>query len=392
MRKAVFVVLGVLALTAQAPGDPVMTNYRAYRAALQAGDLAAAESAGRAAWQAANASEPNATRTGVLALNYAKVALANQHREAAHDAAQQAVTLAGSAPGAGLDQLSARLVLGRTELVRGASAQDVGQLLETINAAHGRADLGADALEAANDLGQWALNERHFQIAANSFDQAASFSDMAQGDHDLARGEARTAQGVALVALATSSEVDEWGRGIGVTGSYIRAADQGDAYRQAQAALVQAEEAVFPLAMERPTDNGLTVAQRTYATARAWRTVINARLTSDHQGRLPDPQVNLRVRVTDPRPFCAIRVVEEPQARYPGGSGDHGEFGAVVTRMLINPDGSTRDAQVAAAVPERFGVPVRSVASRWRVERTAESPDDCQMPAVVFYPIMFYIR
>jgi hypothetical protein len=60
--------------------------------------------------------------------------------------------------------------------------------------------------------------------------------------------------------------------------------------------------------------------------------------------------------------------------------------------MLLNPDGSVRDTQVAAAVPERFGVPVRSVASRWRVERTAESPDDCQIQAVLFYPIMFYIR
>lgn len=392
MRKAIFVVLGVLALTAQAPADPVMTNYRAYRAALQAGDLTAAETAGRAAWQAANASDPSGSRTGLLALNYAKVALANGHREAGHDAAQQAVTLATSAPSAGPDAQVASLVLGRTELVRGATEQDVGALIDAVRAAHDRADLGSDALEAANDLGEWALNERHFQLAADSYDQAAMLSGSAQGDHDLARGQARMAQGVALVALATSSEVDQWGRGLGVTGSNLRAADQGDFYRQAQAALVQAEEAVFPLAMVRPAETGLTVAQRTYATARAWRTVINSRLSSDHQTRLPDPQVNLRMRITDPRPFCAIRVVEEPQARYPGGAAQQGEFGAVVTRMLINPDGSTRDVQVAAAVPERFGVPVRAVASRWRVERTADSPDDCQMLPVVFYPIMFYLR
>src|SRR5262249_21972866 len=150
-----------------------------------------------------------------------------------------------------------------------------------------------DALEAANDLGQWSLNEGHFQLAANAYDQAANFSDSAQGDHDLARGEALAAEGVALVALATSSEVDEWGRGIGATGSNIRAADQGDVYTQAQSVLVRAEEAVFPLAMDPPPSNALTDAQRTYATARAWRTVINARLTSNDQARLPDPEVNL---------------------------------------------------------------------------------------------------
>lgn len=392
MRKAVFVVLGVVALAAQAPADPIMTNYRAYRAALQAGDLNAAETAARAAWEASNARDANGGRTGVLALNYAKIALANGHRAPAHDAAQQAVTIATSAQTAGLDPLVARLALGRTELVRGADSGNVGQLLDTINAAHGNAAAGADALEAANDLGQWALSERHFQVAADSYGEAAELSDSAPGDHDLARGEARLGQGVALVTLATSSEVDEWGRGLGATGSNLRAHDQGDTYEQAQAALVQAEEALFPLAMQPTADNGLTLAQRDYALARAWRTVINARLTSDHQTRLPDPQMNLRVRVTDPRPFCAIRVVEEPQARYPGGSSEHGEFGAVVARMLINPDGSTRDAQVAAAIPERFGVPVRAVAPRWRVERTPESPEDCQMAPVVFYAIMFYIR
>lgn len=392
MRKALFVVLGLVALAAQAPADPIMTNYRAYRAALQSGDLAGAETAARAAWEAANASQPTASRTGLLALNYAKVALANNHREAAQPPAQQAATMASGAQVAGLDPLLTRIVLGRTALVHGARAADVSDLLAALNDAQSRQDIGADAFEAATDLGQWALSEQHYEVAADGYDKAAGLSNYAATDHDLARGQSRTAQGVALVALATSSEVDEWGRGIGATGSHIRAADQGDVYRQAQAALVQAEEAVFPLAMERPAETGLTVAQRTYATARAWRTVINARLTSNDQARLPDPQVNGRVRVTDPRPFCAIRVIEEPQARYPGGAAEHGEFGAVVTRMLINPDGSVRDSQVAAAVPDRFGAPVRAVASRWRVEKTAGAVDDCQMQPVVFYPIMFYIR
>ena len=392
MRKAVFVVLGVLALAAQAPPDPVMTSYRAYRAALQAGDLNAAESAARAAWEASNSRDANGGRTGVLALNYAKVALANAHRAPAHDAAQQAATIAASAQPGGLDPLVARLVLGRTELLPGARAQDVAQLFDALNAAHGNAAAGGDALETANDVGQWALSERHFQIAADSYEQAAAFSDFSPGDHDLARGEARLGQGVALVTLATSSEVDEWGRGIGATGSNLHAHDQGDTYRQAQAALVQAEEALFPLAMQPAADNRLTLAQRDYGLAHAWRTVINARLTSNQQTALPDPPINLRMRLPGTGPLCPIHVIAEPEARYAGGAAQHGEFGAVVARLLINPDGTTRDAQVAAAVPDRFGASVAAVAPRWRVEKAPEATDDCQMQPVVFYSIMFNLR
>lgn len=391
MRKAIFVVLGALVTMAQAPTDPIMTNYRAYRAAVEAGDLAGAETAAHAAWDAASASDANGSRTGVLALNYAKVALANNHRQAALPPARQAAAIADSG-GGGLDPVSARLALGRAELSLNRGEEGAGRILAALEEARNRAELGPDAFESATDLGEWALNEEHYTIAADAFGKAATFAGFSPGDPNLALGDSRTAEAVSLIALATSTEIDEWGRGIGATGSTIRGSDQRGAYQRAQEALVAAEEALIPIAFQPSSEAGLTVAQRSYAVARAWRTVINARLTSNNQNRLPEPDVTAYLRLPGSGPLCSMAVISEPMPRYPQSAANRGEFGAVVTRILTDENGGIRDIRVAAAIPDRFQSPVERVAPRWRVERAAGAPANCRVQPVIFHTIMFYIE
>lgn len=392
MRKALFLVLGVIAIAAQAPSDPVMTNYRAYRAAVEAGDVAAAETAGRAAWEASTARDPSGSRTGVLALNLAKAALANGHRNAAYLPAQQAFTLATGGQTAGLDPVLTRLVLGRAELSRDEGREGVARLTVALDEAQGHDALGADAYEAATDLGEWAFTEEHYRVAADAYEKAAAFANFAPGDHELALGEARTMEGVAWIAVASAREGVELDRGLGMTGSSIRAVDLHDVYGNAQAALVRAEEALYPLAAQPATEDGLTYAQRRYALARAWRSVINARLTSNDRTQLQEPEVVARVRLAGSGPICPMRVIAEPMPRYPRGAAHQERYGAVVVRVLTTEAGAPRDVRVAASIPEQFQSSVERVAPQWRVERMADAPANCRVQPVIFSTIMFYIE
>jgi predicted negative regulator of RcsB-dependent stress response len=114
--KVFFAAASVVFISAQtsAPSE-LMTHYRAYRAAFEAGDLATAETEAAATLQASVARDGEGGRTGVLALNLAQVRLQRGRVAEAYAPALQAFTIASARPDAGVDPLLARLVLGRSE-------------------------------------------------------------------------------------------------------------------------------------------------------------------------------------------------------------------------------------------------------------------------------------
>jgi hypothetical protein len=146
---ALVAVAAVAQAWAQQPApaaDPVVSNFREYRAALERNDLAAAETAAATALTASE--QAQGARTAALALNLANVRLALGDNRDALTPARTAHRLAASSADAGVDPRLAALTLGRAELA--ANEPDGGErLVRAIAAAEADPALGAAAYDAA---------------------------------------------------------------------------------------------------------------------------------------------------------------------------------------------------------------------------------------------------
>src|SRR5262249_9144906 len=91
---------------ASAQSNPIAENYRAYPAAIQRGDLAAAEAPAAAAFAASQGQFGDGGRTAVLALNLARLRLAVGKYHEALDPASVAYRVAqAQGAAAGVDQV-----------------------------------------------------------------------------------------------------------------------------------------------------------------------------------------------------------------------------------------------------------------------------------------------
>jgi hypothetical protein len=238
------------------------------------------------------------------------------------------------------------------------------------------------------------LREEEFETAVVAWSHAAAHAGSSSGDHTLALGQARTAEGIAWIAIAANAEVRQARRGSGLTGSILSAADEVESYQRAQAALLEAERTLLPMAWRQGQGNGLTFAQRDYALARAWRAVIDARRRSHDQNVLSSGSVRALIDMPPGAgPLCAVDIIGEPEPRYPRAALVRHGFGAAVVRITHDSSGAAVDAQVAAAVPDsEFRSVLEEVIPRWRSRRREGSPADCYVPPISFYVMTFYLQ
>jgi hypothetical protein len=180
--------------TASAQTNPVVSHYRAYRAAFDAGRYAEAEAPAEAAFGAAEAAgDP---RAGVLALNLAVLrALKLQKLREAVAPAQRALALGGE----GVDPDQTRLLVALAELPRQRDAS--AALLESgISQALAKPSPPTGFLyEVSIAWGMHDLSQRRAEPAERAFAFAVQLSEHDQSDVDRAvaltgRGAARTAQ------------------------------------------------------------------------------------------------------------------------------------------------------------------------------------------------------
>src|SRR5262249_11051026 len=149
-----------------------------YRAAVDRGDLAAAETEAAAALEASQARDGNGGRTGVLALNLALARLDAGHRAEAMQPAQLAQSLAGDTSGGG--RALADLVVARTELSRAGGAERILAALGQ----PGARDLGAYAFDAASDLGRFSMEQQQYEQAQAAWTRAVELAPGEAFTHD----------------------------------------------------------------------------------------------------------------------------------------------------------------------------------------------------------------
>lgn len=373
MRKLLFTLAGFALLCGQAPPNTIVANYRAYQAALDHGDLAAAETAAAAAFDESTRVDGDAGRTGVLAINLAQVRLARGRFEEAQAPALRAFTIAS---GNGVDTLLTRLILGHSELTDSRWRSGRARLESALHEATERGDLHGAAYNAAVALGRRLMHEGDFDDAAETWSAAADFSAFAEGDNTYALAESRLWQGAALFN-ARIAEYRRTGEPSGRTG-----------YHAAHDALLKARELLQPHAMTLPEDAAtFTLAQRSYATTLAYDAAMRAFLEGTDQTATAREIYGRRPSTTEPA-LCSLANHAEPRPVFPPGAQDVYSVGAVVMRIVLNERGETVDSRVAAAVPGRwFEEAVERVATQWRFEALQET--GCQVAGVRYLVIPF---
>lgn len=390
-----FLVLAFAALLSLAPdsaaqsaANPVMTHYRAYRTALEAGDLATADAEAQAALTASIARDGDGGSTAVLAMNLAQVRLMRGRRAEAYEPALRAFNLA-SAGAANVDPLMARLVLGRAQLTEDRGRQGRDMLEAAIAQGRSNPALHADTYAAAADLGRWLFSRELYVGALDAWTVAGELAAASGGDHAYARAEAHVGAAASRIVRTMTESVREQAR---PTDTRFLA-DPREAFAAADEELAAAQRLMAPYAHVNGADGGVTLGQRMYAGAVAWRLLIRAFLRSHGYRPLLDFDMNAYTRAEDGRPFCHMAIVSQPEPSFPPGASSTFTVGAAVVRFRVDEHGRTLDARVAASIPERwFRDALEQVAPQWSLARLPSSPGNCRYQPVVYQTWMFYFR
>jgi hypothetical protein len=379
-----FVAFAAPAAAQQASSDPVIVNFREYRAALERNDLPAAEKAAAAALAASEAT--NGRRTAVLALNLATVRLELGSEYDALEPARTAHELATAGADSGVDPRVATLVLGRAELASDEERDGSRRLIAAIPAAEGDSAIAADVYSAATALAQWALETREYNTAESAWATAERLADTTD-DPTFARARALTGRGVAIFLRSANPQELQTGTRLNRE-STPEAQAAADAFASAQSLLMPAAYA------EAPPGARLTAGQAAYAQAMAWQGALLARQETLNEAApvaLPTLQ---SIPVYDGRGLCRMRAFNGgPELEYPTEALFRYGVGAVVMHFALEPDGAVRSRTIAASVPPGpLGEAVAATLDNWRIEKASGSATDCRAPPSLYYVIRFVLQ
>jgi hypothetical protein len=382
LRIAAPVLAALVASAAEAqsaaPGDPVVTHFREYRAALERNDLPAAEAAAAAALTASEAA--SGQRTGVLALKLANLRLELGSPHDALTPARTAHGLATASAASGVDATAAALTLGRAELAAGDDAGGA-RLRDAIAAASSNTALETDVYNAAVALGAWALAARDYSAARNAWATAARLAHTT-ADTALAQARALTSEGAAIFLAG----IDNPAAAGGAVFSVQDAQAANDAFTTAQRLVTAA-------AMSAAPQGELTPAHSAYAEALGWQSALLAKLQSSN-ATLPTatPFRNDR-EASEANAWCRVRTVRSAQIDYPVQALERYGVGAVVLHMGLDAGGDITSRKVAVAIPPGvLAAAVEQAAGEWRIERDASSPRDCRMPSSAYVNVRFVLQ
>jgi hypothetical protein len=385
-RTALLSALPLLAATAasaqQAPAavDPIVARFREYRAALERGDLPAAETAAAAALAASEAARGN--RTAVLALNLANVRLELGADYDALTPARTAHELATS--DSAVDPLLASLTLGRAEI---AANERTGsrRLIDAIAAAQADAALAGEVQGAAVALGQWTLDAQDYATAQDAWATAGKLA-AATVDPTFARAYALTGEGAAIFLRNARPREQQTGtRMARISTPDAQAAS--DAFGLAQALLMPAAYA------ETPPGAKLTAGQVAFAQAMAWQGALFARIESLDEP-LPVPASTLGIPAYDRSGECAMRSSNTgPEIEYPTEALFRYGVGAVVAHFALDADGGVRARTIAASIPPGpLADAVEAALPQWRVEKDPRAAAGCRVPASYYVMVRFVLQ
>ena len=155
--------------------------------------------------------------------------------------------------------------------------------------------------------------------------------------------------------------------------------------REAYAILTEAMEELWPLAYVTGDDNQLSLAQRAFGQAMAWRAL------SADAGRPRDDDEGIQNQIGVVACHYHVEGTLGDFSRfYPARALRREDQGFIVVRVLFNQEGRAVATQVAAGAPiDTFADSASDLATRFRLVRNNSSPPNCVMPSARFFLIRF---
>lgn len=360
------------AALAQPATNPVIEHFRAYRAAIAQGDLAAADTAAAAALAASEMRDGDGGRTAILALNLASLRLERGDRAGALAPAERAHALAVTRGDANVDVIMTRLVLARASLSTEITTKS--ELAAAI--ATSPAELSAEIYLAALDLGRCEMEDGRFVEAARAFAAASANAHNAPGEPTLARAQTLTMEAIAQIYVAADMRPL----------SRVRDEEIGAHTKLHEAFALIGPTLADPVSGQPPTRD-----QRAFATARIWHSVLDARL-----GTLTRPWRNETWESFSVPPDeeqanrCPVRIIPRPLPEYPRDAIYDLEVGAAMVWFHLDDQGNVVGREIAAAAPTtgQFVDAVSSVYDDWEITRRG-LPVGCEMPEVIIQSVVF---
>lgn len=395
LMAALAALLFGLAPAAAQERNLVIEYFRAYRAALEAGNLPAAEEAAEQALGASEYRDGGGGRTAVLALNLALVRLMQNDHRRALEPARRALNLAEARDGdSGVSLALAQIALGRAELGGGHENAGVERLLAALPQAENDPEIVSDAYAASFELSAWLFQNRRYAEARESWARTARLAEGSPVGAEYGRGRALAFEGASIILLGVSRR------------SHRLSADEANI---AENALREAMILLSPLSARVGEGGGMTIAQAAYAEALVWRGVLRSQLGlrdrvierddddagegrsaagAEYAGQIiVAPGGDLTV------PVCQTRLQPRPFPNYPSSALDDLNVGSVVIRVQFSEAGHILDRRIAASVGgDAFVRAVEEVLPRWSVETLNGAPPQCRMPAAALIPVRFAIR
>ena len=164
--------------------------------------------------------------------------------------------------------------------------------------------------------------------------------------------------------------------------------------------LTESLAALGPIAAAEAADLQLTTAQQAYAEARAWQSVLRAKVSSDGRQLPRDQEAQsdadgfTELRSADPtRPRCLFQLSTRPMPEYPDQQLSRSAVAGVVLRLRIDAAGRVAESDTVARVgDEAFSRALERTAPRWSVTVRTDSPADCRMESILLVPVSFSTR
>jgi hypothetical protein len=370
--------------------NPVLAHYRDYTAALERGDLPAAETAARAALASSEQRDGDGGSTGVLALNLAHVLLERNNPVEAAAPAQRALAIAlASGPAGRVDPLVAELAVQRSALPN-ATSESAEQFWFALLRAHEGGARNEPVYDAASDLARWAGGRDEFDLAARAWRVASEASPGDDAEAVLARAEALRGLGSTLLLRDIARD-----RTVRIA-TLTHRPGSSEADTSPMEPLIEAVRITRPLARTPGPADALTNTQYSFAVSLALMNAARARLGSmngwEETGRLTDWSELSGLLIArageESATLCTLNITPASTLRFPRDMQNRYGVGAVVVRFSLSPDGALTAAEpIASAGGESFYETVRR--ARWEASRRDDAAPGCAMPAVSFRSIAF---
>ncbi|NWG91690.1 MAG: hypothetical protein HXY21_04180 [Parvularculaceae bacterium] len=323
------------------------SEYKLYRDAFEAGDLAGALEHSGAAWKLAEAEIGDHEKTAILAFNYANLVYDFDIAKA-HEAYKRALSLTEAGIGA-LPVEDLRLAVSVSALALDVRDKDLANAAKPVLKARQASGAGNSFMDAEGwkQLAMYDLSARQYKDAKTSSDLARSIAEKLAPKPERLIAETLSISGVALVIGANS---------------------------RTSARITEAIELLDRAIVMFPPQKDIDSVHPLFAQAMLWRLSIEALASSENRkGALKRVDKELDAdamsRWEQSRPAdCELKWKKRLPPRFPAVALEKNQIAAVLVGYDLNETGVERTVLIAALNGETFSKPAIESMADWELE------------------------